>query len=298
MDFRLLRSFVAVAEELSFRKAAKRLNISQPPLSRQIKELEEQLQVTLFRRLQNRIELTREGLVLQEEGERLLEHANFVERLVHATSESHYSLVVVGYSGTLMDTMLPSLLRFLTLKVDKTLFKLREMPTVEQTRSLLSGTIDLAFVRHWAIDDNIQFEPLGTETFFLIYPKDLLPPARVQPGMADLGDEPFIAASRDAWPHLFELVLEICRDGGITPRVEYECDHTAAVLRLVEEGLGWTVLPMPDAFRTHRGNLGLIPLRRTSVFGLGFRREPLTPQVARVVGIIREFFSTIEKSPA
>jgi len=298
MDFRLLRSFVAVAEELSFRKAAKRLNISQPPLSRQIKELEEQLQVTLFRRLQNRIELTREGVVLQEEGERLLEHAGYVERIVRATSDSHHSVVVMGYSGTLMESVLPGLLRFLSLKVENTLFQLREMPTVEQTRSLSSGTIDLAFARPWATDDHIQFEPLGKETFFIIYPKDLLPPERADPRISDLQDEPFIAASRDVWPQLFGLVLDICRDGGITPRVEYECDHTAAVLQLVEEGLGWTILPMPDPWRTERGNLGFVPVLRTSIFGLGYRTESLTPHLARIVKSIREFFSANDEPSA
>jgi len=298
MDFRLLTSFIAVARELSFRKAAKRLNISQPPLSRQIKELEGQLQVTLFRRLQNRIELTREGVLLRDEGERLLEHANFVERLVHTTSETHYSPVAIGYSGTLMCTVLPDLLRFLTVRVENTLFQIREMPSAEQVRSLLSGTIDLAFARHSAVAEHIQFERLGSETLLLIYPKDLVPPGKAVPTMADMADEPFIAASRQIWPYLFEIVLEICRAEGITPRVEFECDQTATVLKLVEEGLGWTILPMPEGWRTHRDNLGFISTHRKSVFGLGYRRESPAPQVATIIEAIREYFSPIQNGSA
>ena len=147
IEHRHLRYFLAVAEELHFRKAAEKLFISQPGLSRQIKQMEQDLGVTLFERNNRRVALTKTGNYLQKELQINLKNLEDIlahSKLIHHGKEGHLTL---GFVGSAMLQIIPAILKQFNSKFPKVMFKLEEMDNQKQIEGLLSQEIDVGFVR-------------------------------------------------------------------------------------------------------------------------------------------------------
>ena len=172
IEYRHLRYFLAVAEELHFRKAAEKLFISQPGLSRQIKQMENDLGVTLFERHNRKVALTSTGKYLQKELQMNLKNLEDIldhSKLIEQGKEGHLKL---GFVGSAMLQIIPTILKQFNSKFPKVMFNLEEMDNQKQIEGLLSQDIDVGFVRLERVPRSLEIHTVLKETFCLVLPKN------------------------------------------------------------------------------------------------------------------------------
>lgn len=246
MELRHLRYFVAVAEELSFTRAAQRLHIAQPPLSTQIKALEEELRAPLFERERRRIYLTPAGRRLLERARAVLasvEEARLEARGAAAGDVGH---ITIGYTASAMLTpRLPAVLRAWRQAQPGVRLQLQEMSSLEQLDALHARTIDIGVLRKRDVDTppGIVLQAWHESPLVAAIPsEDPLARARVV-RIADLKDQPLITYPRDAGIGLYWKVQALCAKAGFRPRMVQEARDSATIVGLVAAGVGIAVVP-------------------------------------------------------
>jgi DNA-binding transcriptional LysR family regulator len=243
MKLRHLRYFLAVAEELHFGRAAEGLSIKQPPLSRQIQNLEADLGVKLFDRTNRRVALTPHGRYLKTAAAQLLAEADRIEQTVGLMKEGTAGFARIGYVGSAMHSVLPGLLRKLGDRFPEIYPELFELGNDEQVRALEAGEIDIGFVRTPIHAEGLVTHPVLDETFSLILPAGHELVGETEPELGRLANEPFIGSARNCAPGMADQILQICNDAGFSPRIVHETSQLNALLRLVESGLGYSIVP-------------------------------------------------------
>jgi len=243
MELRQMRYFLAVAEELHFGRAANRLGIQQPPLSRQIKNLETELAVTLFDRTNRRVRLTPAGKYLMASAAAVVEQADRIRNAVGLIQDGQAGLVRIGYVGSAMHSVLPDLLRGLRLRYPEIYPELVELDGESQVHALQSGDLDVGFLRPPIRAKNLDMHVGLEEPFVLVLPSGhRLAEARELP-LDALADESFIGFCRSCAPGMADRIVQICNDAGFSPRVVHETSQLNALLRLVEIGFGYSIVP-------------------------------------------------------
>jgi DNA-binding transcriptional LysR family regulator len=246
MELRHLRYFVAVAEELSFTRAAERLHIAQPPLSTQIRALEEELRAPLFERDRRRVYLTPAGRRLLERARAILasvEEARLEARGAAAGDVGHIAL---GYTASSMLTrQLPAVLRAYQRAQPGVRLQLQEMTSLEQLDALHARTIDIGVLRKRDVDTppGIVLQPWHASPLVAAIPSDHALAAAKAVRIADLKDEPLITYPRDAGIGLYWKVQALCAKAGFRPRMVQEARDSATIVGLVAAGVGIAVVP-------------------------------------------------------
>ncbi len=292
VELRHLRYFITVAEELHFGRAAERLFISQPPLSRQIRDFENELGVSLFTRNGKRIGLTPAGEYLKAEGEKLLKSAANLQRQVRLLGGVDQAGVSLGYVGSMVFSIIPSLLAHVKRAHPGWTIDISESSTEEQIGAITEGRIDVGLTRSWGGNDLLEFLPLGSEKLTLIFPAD----QRLEGGEADIleqfAERPYIGINKERAPGLASLVEAVCERAGFRPMVTVETAQVYSVIKLVSEGMGWSILPtylrlerFPEAIRT-------VELPASIPFCLCYRKDQTIPKVQEIVRLTREFFAS------
>ncbi|MBN1858315.1 LysR family transcriptional regulator [Candidatus Bipolaricaulota bacterium] len=243
MDLKRLHYFLAVAEELHFGRAAERLQIKQPPLSRQIQNLEQELAVKLFDRTHRRVALTPSGLYLKAAASKLLAQADLIQHTVGLMQEGTAGFVRIGYVGSAMHAVVPALLRELHQRYPSIYPELFELDSDAQIRALHSGEIDIGFARTPIHAERLVMYPVLDETFSLVVPLGHRVAAASTLDLAALANEPFIGFSRSCAPGMADQILQICSDAGFSPRIVHSTSQLNTLLRLVESGLGYSIVP-------------------------------------------------------
>jgi len=243
MEFRHLRYFVEVANTLHFRKAAENLFISQPPLSRQIKQLEVELGVQLFHRTKKKVELTGEGEYLLTESVKLLYQIEFIKSSVKQIAAGKEGQIKIGYVGAVMHCILPGILMKLKHEFPDITTHLTELGNEDQIQALRNGDIDVGFLRTVVNAKGLNSISVFEETFSLILPKDHPYATSEIKNLKQLADEPFIGFSKSCGPQLIDSVFRICSKAGFYPRVVHESSQLNSIVRLVESGLGYSIVP-------------------------------------------------------
>ena len=174
LEYRHLRYFLAVAEDLHFRKASERLFISQPGLSKQIKELEDHLGVQLLERHSRKVSLTPSGSYLKEELKRSFQNLDYILEHSKLLDRGMVGNLKLGYVGSAMQHIIPNLLLKFKKQHPKILFNLKEMDNQAQVEGLLSNEIDLAFVRLENFPRGLKANIVLREPFCLCCPKTIL----------------------------------------------------------------------------------------------------------------------------
>lgn len=288
---RHLRYFAAVAEELHFGRAAERLGIAQPPLSQQIKSLEESVGYTLFER-RPQVRLTPAGEALLEVARRTLSQMEEGLDSTRRVGRGEAGKITVGFAASILTTALPEILRTYRERFPGVELRLRELSSAAQAAALSDGGIDVGFVRE-AVEDGAGLicEPILREEFVAV-----LPPAhRLAKGpelpLGELAGEPFVHFPRAVAPALYDQVGDACRRAGFQPRVVQEAQEWLTILGLVEAGLGVSLVP--DSFRRLRwGGVQYRPLAPPREFTDVFvcrRAAGPAPAVAPLVEIARGF---------
>lgn len=291
IDLVQVRSFVAVATELHFGRAARRLNMTQPPLSRQIRLLEEYLGARLFDRSARAVTLTPAGRAFLPQAQALLTHANAVESAARDVAEEVEGTVRLAFFGSVAFRLLPRIMTRAVQQYPRIAFDLREMNAIGQMNAFAFGELDLGIVRPIDAPAGLDVQVLMQERMLVALPRGhhIGRLRTVRP--ADLTDLPFIGYSPDApYLHRFQQTLDIA------PRVLHRLAHSPAILSLVGAGLGLAIIPEQARPAAPEGvefrPLSLPPDRRALTHLVA--HMPLRPPVARIHRLIAEVAREVE----
>jgi len=243
MELRHLRYFVAVAEERNFTRAAQRLHIAQPPLSRQIQQLEETLGVQLLERGSRPLKLTETGKFFYSHATQLLAQTAELESMTRRVGTIERSLSV-GFVGSTLYGMLPKIIRRFRDENTTVELSLHEMSTMDQIRALKDGRIDVGFGRIRHEDANIRRVILREEKMIVALPEGHpLSLAKAVLALRDLLNETLIVFPKAPRPSYADQVLSAFKDRALEPRKIYEVRELQIALGLVAAGEGISVVP-------------------------------------------------------
>ncbi|SDG04147.1 DNA-binding transcriptional regulator, LysR family [Lentzea fradiae] len=289
MDLRQLRYFVAVAEECHFGRAAARLHMAQPPLSQQIRTLEDDLGVQLLRRTTRRVELTEAGAAYLDRARKILAAVDDAGHEARRVAAGSVGRLAIGCVGSATYSLLPALARGLSAELPGVDFAFRgEMLVPDQVRALRSGDIDIALLRPPVADTTIAMKVLRRDRLVAALPSDHALASRRRLSVAKLRDEPFIVHSGRRDSVMFETVLHLCRAAGFDPAVRHEVDETSTLVTLVAGGLGVAIVPEPvSALRL--GGVVYVPLSdraATSELAVAHLADRAEPHLQRAVNAV------------
>jgi len=242
---RRLRSFLAVAEERHFSRAAATLHLSQPALSQQIRALEDDLGVRLFDRTSQRVAPTAAGEALAQAAPRVLYEMDRAVEETRGAATGRSGLLRIASVRTGLSTVLPRLMRAHTSAHPLVRFQVVHMDTTLQLRALLERTIDVGVVRSAAPVEGLVIEPLVSEPLMVALPHDHpLATSGDEPlDPALLATEPFVMWPRHLGADFFDIAVAFCRDHGFAPTVISEADDIDSQLALVAAGYGVSLQP-------------------------------------------------------
>ncbi|MCF6242272.1 MAG: LysR family transcriptional regulator [Bacteroidales bacterium] len=243
LEFRHFKYFLAVAKELHFRKAADILFISQPGLSRQIKQMEEDLGVKLFIRNNRKVELTQAGKYLQNELNRFfkqLDDTLYHAKLLHQGMKGRLHL---AYVGSAMYRLIPDLLLKFRENNSGVLINLKEMDNKMQILALQNGEIDIGFVRLERVPKGLSTQSATEETFSLVLPEKHPVNSVNFENIAQLRNENFILFDASYSESYYEKVMQIFDDNGFYPNVSHSTVNASSIYRLVENNFGISIVP-------------------------------------------------------
>ncbi len=241
MNLRQLKYFKVVAEELHFRKAAERLFISQPPLSRQIRELEEQLGTSLFHRSNKRVTLTEAGQHFLEHTERILQEIESAKITLQQLKETESGQLRIGYTGSTFHDKLTQVLKEIHIAFPMVKTRLYEQPTIRLVEALEKGEIDVCIVRAPIHSTSLHIHTLYNEPFSFIVAKDSVTDKSIE--LKDFKNEPFIFFNKEYASSYYSTLIAICQRAGFTPDVAHEANNIQSILKLVANGLGVSIVP-------------------------------------------------------
>lgn len=243
MDFRRLTYFVAVAEELHFGRAANRLGIAQPPLSRQIAQLESDLGVQLFDRTRSQVRLTQAGDTLLQRGRDILSQVDRAEREVRSVGEGAAGRLRIAFVGTASYGVLPELIREFRSSYPDVELALSAMNNAELKTALIARHIDVAFGRPAITDDEIRGFPFHVEPLILAVPANSELVERESLPLAELKRETFVLYPRRPRPSFADHILEVCKKEGFIPASEVLAQDFQTAISLVSVGVGIALVP-------------------------------------------------------
>jgi DNA-binding transcriptional LysR family regulator len=244
MELRHLRYFVALAEELHFGRAARRLHLSQPPLSMQIKALEEEIGTQLLTRTRRRVELTTAGTLFLREARDILMRVEQATAAARRAGRGEIGELAVGFVTIADYNVLPRVLSEFRAQHPAVRLTLREATTDAQLRDLAEQRIDIGFVLAPIQDEGLATRPLLSEPLVAALPHThALSRSRTALSLSRLADAPFILFPRHMAPGLYDDVVGFCRRAGFIPRVEQEAVQMQTIISLVSAGLGVALIP-------------------------------------------------------
>ncbi|MFD1771125.1 LysR family transcriptional regulator [Sphingobacterium suaedae] len=243
LELRHYHYFQILADELHFRKASERLFISQPGLSRQIKQMEHIFGAQLFERGKRYVRLTPAGRYLKSEVDLLFQRVDIMEREVRLLAEESVMELRLGFIGSAVQAILGRLL--ITLKRDypRIDVDLQELSNSIQIEKIIRQELDFGFVRMDAVPKGLQHMAVLTEHFSLVVPQGHPIQHDNFQGLDAFVDEPFILFSKDYSHSYYDLVYSIFQDAGFEPQVALRTVNALSIFNLVEQGLGVAIVP-------------------------------------------------------
>ncbi|MCD5974746.1 MULTISPECIES: LysR substrate-binding domain-containing protein [Pseudomonas] len=248
-----LRCFTTVATELNFRRAAERLNMTQPPLSRQIQLLEHHLGVALFTRSTRSVALTAAGRAFFVEAQNLLERAQQAAASAKRFAEGDIGSVTISFVGSAVYEFLPKVIAEARLKQPQVKISLEEMNTYQQHEAMRARRIDLGIVRSPLLQPGFATECLVREPFVLAVPSTHRLATAETVSVSDLDAEPFLMYSHAAYPPFNELLTGMFRSARVAPQYVQWLGSSLTILALVNAGMGLALVPRCAASVVFKG---------------------------------------------
>jgi DNA-binding transcriptional LysR family regulator len=299
MEFRHLRYFVAVAEELNFTKAAEKLFLAQPSLTRQIRDLEEELGVLMFDRSKNRISLTPEGETFLIDARRLLAESARSVLAVQRLSRGETEELKIGYMASLYHDVIPITLKAFRKVYPGTLLMLFNMSPAEQYLALGEHRIDLGFLSLQCTphDNDLERACLARDLVIVVLPEGCPIARKPTIRLKELESMPFISLSETAYPGLRRWLVDTCQKAGFFPNIQQEVECEPAVLNLVAAGAGVALLPRPVERLPHNG----VVFRRlnpaaASEFYVTWHSESKSQALKNFIGVLQNMAETVTEA--
>lgn len=262
MELRHLRYFVIVAEEQNVTRAAARLHVSQPPLSRQIRDLEAELGVELFRRTAKSLALTEAGKIFLSEARAILLRVDQAVETIRTVANPRRETLHVGYAPSLTVRLLPRTLVIFERDHPGVRISLHDLSSEECIRRLSTGKIDLALTVRPSASRmrGLTFEKLAGYPLCCAVAASHPLAGKKEVALSDLKSERFIVYSRDDYPEYYDGLKALFRPFGFEPRVGEEYDAVTGLIAAVEAGQGIAIVPSSLACLTGQ-RLKLLPLK-------------------------------------
>ncbi|WP_336367503.1 LysR family transcriptional regulator [Marinobacter sp. C2H3] len=276
MELRHLRYFVAVAEARNLTRAAETLFIAQPPLTRAIKQLEEEVGVQLFVRKPRGLELTPGGEFFLEQARQILERVSISVDETRRIARHQKTIFSIGFVPTIFYGQLPLMVR--RLRQNRNLeIVLHELKTRDQVEALKAGKIDIGFGRLRIEDPDVEQENLFDEPLIAALPAGH-PLTRKPPSLADLSEVPMITFPSGPGPNFSDITLGFFRRRGLRTRVMQQVNDVQTALSLVASGMGFALVP-EQVRRLQREGVDYVPLAEDDVTSpvLASRRRGESP---------------------
>jgi DNA-binding transcriptional LysR family regulator len=243
MEFRHLRYFLMLAEELHFGRAAQRLSISQPPLSLNIQQLEASVGAQLFTRNSRGVQLTAAGQAFVPAARSLLAQASAAAREARDVAEGQSGQLHIGFAGTMLYCGLPQILSRFQSSHPRLRLVLRELSSSEQLSDLLRDRLDVGFVHTPRVPPGFEQILVASQPLVACLPASH-PLARASSiGLGELAGQDLVVVSRTVSPDYHERIVVLCEQAGWMPQVVHELRHWLSVVSLVSQGLGVALVP-------------------------------------------------------
>jgi DNA-binding transcriptional LysR family regulator len=303
MDLKHLRYFVAVAETGHITRAAARLGMQQPPLSQQIRALEESLGTMLFTRHPKGVTLTDSGELLLADSRRLLDDVDAVRARMKAVAAGHAGVLAVGFtSSAAAHDLMPRVLRRCRQAYPGIALQISEDHAAGLTEALAAGRLHCGFLRvPVARPPGLAFETLAHEPVLAALPAGhrLLAGKRKTLALAQLKDERFILVRQSGAPGLYAELLALCEQQGFTPTVGHEVGRMMSALSLVAAGEGIAVVPA-SMQGAHAGLVEYRPLAHARSLNapvtLVYRSAELRGALKSFVALVRQVAPAAERT--
>jgi DNA-binding transcriptional LysR family regulator len=300
VELRHLRYFVVLAEELHFGRAARRLNITQPPLSFNIQKLEEHLGLRLFVRDSRRVSLTPAGEAFLAEARRVLSQAGHAEETARAVANGQMGRLQLGFTTSLLYRGMPEILRSFEARFPAIDYDLIDMPVTEQVEALMQARIHAAFAPALNLPRGLAGVRLADDNYAVCVPESHWAAHRQRIRLSALSNETYVLFTRDITPSGHEQVLSMCVHAGFHPKVRYYVRQWLAALSMVSKGFGIALVPAslqqaaPDNVRF----VALDDPRRLMPAYLLWHPEKVSPSLDKLIAEVRQPSVRHRRAPA
>jgi len=292
-DLKQLECFVAVGEELHFGRAAKRLFMTQPPLSRQIKLLEYELQAQLFIRNSRSVKLTPAGTVFLQEARRLLSLARHAAQTAQRVSRGELGLLHLGFTAGAGYSFLPEMLNRTNATLKDIDIVLHEMVTKKQVEALHAHEIDVSLLRATGDLRNVEVALVTREPLMLAVPRGHRLATGRMPTLKDLADEPFIAFNPVDGKYFYDMIDGQFRSAGVQPQYVQKISQVHTMLALVSAKQGLAIVPQ-SARALHFDGAMLRKLKTKPIFAelyIAWRKDNPNPALPNFRRFILKYFA-------
>ncbi|KQV91393.1 LysR family transcriptional regulator [Massilia sp. Root351] len=246
MELRHLRYFIAVAEELSFTRAAERLHIGQPPLSQQIQALEAEVGAQLLERSKRWVRLTEAGKLFLDDARRVLALSEQAKLTARRAQRGEAGELRIGFTfSTPFTPLFATVINRYRARYPDVLLTLRELATLPQIAMLENRELDLGFVRppETALPDAVSLTVLRHDPLIAVLPEGSPLALKEKVAIRDLQGQPFIMYPKTAGTGIYPQIHRLCKEAGFTPDIAMEAGEASTMIGLVAAGCGITVLP-------------------------------------------------------
>ena len=259
MELRHLRYFLVLAEELHFGRAAKRLSITQPPLSLTLRSLEDELGVRLFERNSKQVTLTPAGAAFLGEVRPMLDQVRLACDVTRAVGAGRRGHLAVGFTGSMIYRGVPEIVSAFALQHPGIEVSLREMSSTEQINAIKNCQLHAAFVNAREVPDDLAGQALKEDNFVACLPDSHPLAKRKVLDLKRLADQPFVMFTREVAPANYDNVIAICANAGFHPKTSFAARQWLTVAALVANGLGVSLVPASIA-RTQIAGACFVPI--------------------------------------
>ncbi|ACA20471.1 transcriptional regulator, LysR family [Methylobacterium sp. 4-46] len=291
LEFSQIRCFVAVAEELHFGRAAARLSMTQPPLSRQIQVLERILDVQLLERSSRSVRLTAAGRSFLPEAQRILRLSEAAAQVTRQVAAGRAGTLRLSFTAASAYAYLPDLVIACRAALPEVSLALREMVTKDQIEDLLASRLDAALVRPPVTHPELDSVRARAEPLVAALPSDHPLAARPALALADLDRQPLIGYAPHEARYFYDLVAGLCAEARVQPHAVQQLAQIHSILALVRAGLGIALVPH-SAERLRLDGVAYRPLAlpepRPVELVLAWRRDHDNPLIGQLIRLVAE----------
>ncbi len=291
MELRHLRYFSTVAIELHFGRAAEKLHIAQPPLSKQIQDLEAELGFELFNRTKRSISLTPAGQAFLIEVTQIFQQLDRAIDIGRKTSRGELGQISIGFVGSATYNILPVMLQQFRDRYPHVQIELHELTTDRQLIWLREGKIDIGLIRPPIGDRDLNIQVIFQESLVVALPTNHHLAKLSEIDLSLLISEPFILFPRQLAPGLYDPIIAICQAAGFSPQVVQECIQMQTIVSLVSANMGVSILPESIQEAQRQGviykpiaaSLGIEKLAKIAIV---WRMNDDSPTIQRLLEIV------------